>query len=324
MKKMSLILLVLVFIFATASLAFSAEVDSKISGYNKGYNKKVSGKLTCVGSDTLLNLMTYWSEGFAKFYPGVKSEIEGKGSSTAPPALIEGSALVAPMSRKMKSKEIDAFVKKFGYKPTSIVVAIDTIAIYVNKDNPLTGLTVEQADAIFSKTRNQGSTNDIITWGDLGLTGKWANKPISIYGRNSASGTYGYFKKVILKKGDYKDTVKEQPGSASVVQGIENDLYSIGYSGIGYLTSGVKPIGVGKNEAGIIEPSVESALNGQYPLARPLLIYINKKPGEKVSPLVEEFFKYVLSKDGQESVIKDGFIPLPKQIIDDQLNKLKS
>jgi phosphate transport system substrate-binding protein len=321
MKKAIVVLLMLSLVMTLA--VGQAKVDEKLKGYSKPWFTSISGKLTSVGSDTLLNLMTYWSEDFAKVYPGVKAEIEGKGSGTAPPALIEGTSMFGPMSRKMKDKEEDAFVENFGYKPTPIIVAIDTIAVYVHKDNPIKGMTLEQLDAVFSKTRNRGGSSDIMTWGQLGLTGEWANKPISIYGRNSASGTYGYFKKVALKKGDYKDTVKEQPGSASVVQGIENDLGGIGYSGIGYLTSGVKAISLGKDESKLIPPSVENGLSGAYALARPLYVYINKDPKTKLDKMVVEFMKFVLSKDGQESVVKDGFIPLPADQAKKQVDKLK-
>jgi phosphate transport system substrate-binding protein len=319
MKKALTILLALT--FATGVFA-QAKVDPAIKNYKK--QKKVKGNLSAVGSDTLLNLMTYWAEDFSKVYPGVKTQIEGKGSSTAPPALIEGASQLGPMSRKMKEKEEDAFVEKFGYKPTYFAVAIDSLAVYVNKDNPLTGLTLEQVDAIFSKTRNFGAPSDITTWDQVGLTGSWAGRPISLYGRNSASGTYGYFKKKAMKKGDYKDTVKEQPGSASVVQGIETDLYGIGYSGIGYITSGVKAIALGKDAGTLYEPSVENALNKKYPLARQLYMYVNKEPKKKLPKVVSEFMLYIFSQEGQQIVVKDGYIPLPADLIEDQIKAVKS
>src|SRR5467141_3851672 len=199
----------------------------------------VSGNVSSVGSDTLNNLMTHWAESFQKFYPNAKIQIEGKGSSTAPPALISGTAQLGPMSREMKGTELDAFEKKYGYKPTPIRTSVDALALFVNKDNPIKCLSFKQVDGIFSKTRRQGG-EDVTTWGQLGLTGEWANKPISLYGRNSASGTYGFFKEHTLKNGDFKDTVKEQPGSASVVQGVTVDRYAVGYSGIGYATAGVR------------------------------------------------------------------------------------
>ncbi|GAN35393.1 MAG: PstS family phosphate ABC transporter substrate-binding protein [Candidatus Brocadia sp. AMX2] len=282
----------------------------------------VSGNLNSIGSDTMNNLMTYWAEGFNKVYPNVKVQIEGKGSTTAPPALISGTAQMGPMSRAMKPTEIDAFEKKYGYKPTAIRTALDALAVYVNKDNPLKGLCIPQIDAIFSKTRKGKYKEDIKTWGQLGLTGEWSTRPISLYGRNSASGTYGYFKEHALYKGDFKDTVKEQPGSASVIQGVAADRYAIGYSGIGYKTSGVIAVPLSLKEGEPYkEAEIKNVMNGSYPLARFLYIYINKKPGQPLDPLVREFVKYILSKEGQEVAVKDGFLPLPASVVEEELKK---
>jgi phosphate transport system substrate-binding protein len=278
----------------------------------------ISGSLGSVGSDTMNNLMTLWQEGFKKLYPSVTIQVEGKGSSTAPPALIEGTAQLGPMSREMKPDEIDAFEKKFGYKPSCIRTSLDALAVWVNRDNPVQGLTLGQLDAIFSSTRRGGALQDITAWGQLGLTGDW-DRPISLYGRNSASGTYGYFKDHALAKGDFKNTVKEQPGSASVVQGVENDRYAIGYSGIGYSTAGVRSVPIAKKDGGpFVSADVEHVLNGTYPLGRYLYIYFNKAPNRPLDPLTKEFLTFVLSKEGQEVVIKDGFLPLPKKVLDEE------
>jgi len=176
---------------------------------------------------------------------------------------------------------------------------------------------------MFSKTRKGGYREDITTWGKLGLRGEWANRPISLYGRNSASGTYGYFKKKALFKGDYKNTVKEQPGSASVVQGVTEDRYGVGYSGIGYKTSGVRAVPLVKKGDSYKEAVIENVLDGSYPLARFLYVYINKKPGRPLDPLILEFVKYILSKEGQKVVIKDGYIPLPASVLEEELGKIK-
>ncbi|OHB39502.1 MAG: phosphate-binding protein [Planctomycetes bacterium GWA2_39_15] len=318
-------LLLTIFSFSLASITFASEAVKVATGI-KPYAKMggVSGNLNSIGSDTMNNLMTYWAEGFNQLYPNVKVQIEGKGSTTAPPALISSTAQIGPMSRAMKPTEIDAFEKKYGYKPTAIKTALDALAIYVNKDNTLKGLSLPQADAIFSKTRKGGYKVDIKTWDQLGLTGEWAKRPISLYGRNSASGTYGYFKEHTLYKGDFKDTVKEQPGSASVVQGVTEDRYALGYSGIGYRTSGVRTLPLSFKEG---EPYKEAemgnVMNGSYPLARFLYVYINKKPGQPLDPLVREFVKFILSKEGQEVVVKDGFLPLPVSVIEEELKKIE-
>jgi phosphate transport system substrate-binding protein len=302
---------------ATTSLAEQLKVDTNLADYVKVQG--VAGNLSSIGSDTLNNLMTFWAESFRKNYPNVNIQIEGKGSSTAPPALIEGTAQLGPMSRKMKDAEIEAFEAKYGYKPTMIGVALDSLAVYVNKDNPIEKLDLAEVDAAFSKTRKGGAAADVATWGQLGLTGDWAGMPISLYGRNSASGTYGYFKEKALFKGDYKDTVKEQPGSASVVLGVTEDKGGLGYSGIGYKTSGVKAIALSKKGGEAFEPSYENVLTGKYPLGRLLYIYVAKEPNKPLPKLVKEFLKFALSKEGQEIVIKDGYLPLTAEVAAKQL-----
>ncbi len=320
--KISSAIIALVFVIAagTASAQEPVKVDAGIPEYTK--TSGVSGNINSVGSDTMNNLMTLWCEEFTKDYPNINCQIEGKGSSTAAPALIEGTAQFGPMSRAMKSKEIDEFEKAFGYKPTEVPTSIDALAVFVNKDNPIECLTIEQVDAVFSKNRKCGASEDIATWGQLGLTGDWANVPISMYGRNSASGTYGYFKKKALCKGDYKDTVKEQPGSASVVQGITEDTGGIGYSGIGYITSGVKVIELAKEEGQCAAPNLQNIVSKKYPLGRYLYLYVNKKPNEQLDPLRLEFLKFVLSKEGQEVVVKDGYLPLPADVDANIMEKL--
>jgi phosphate transport system substrate-binding protein len=284
----------------------------------------VSGNVSSVGSDTLNNLMTLWAETFNKFYPNAKIQIEGKGSSTAPPALISGTAQLGPMSRPMKGTEVDQFEKKYGYKPTPIRTSVDALAVFVNKDNPIACMTLVQVDAVFSKSRRMGGKEDIKTWGQLGLTGEWATKPISLYGRNSASGTYGFFKEHTLKNGDYKDEVKEQPGSASVVQGVTVDRFAAGYSGIGYATAGVRAVPLAeKDGAKCYEADPDNAYAGTYPLARFLYVYINKAPGKPLDPLTREFIKLMVSKEGQEVVVKDGYFPIPASIAKEELNKIQ-
>ncbi len=306
----------------TASATAQVTVDPKLPKYSQVSG--VSGSIKSVGSDSMNNLMTLWAEGFLAKYPNVQVEIEGKGSTTAPVALIAGTAQFGPMSRETKAKENDDFEKKYGYKPTPIATSLDVLSIFVHKDNPIAakGLTLQQVDAIFSKGRRGGYAKDIKTWGDVGLTGEWADKPISLYGRNSASGTYGFLKDVALFGGDYKDEVKEQPGSSSVVQGIASDKWAIGYSGIGYLTADVKavPLAVDANSK-MVPANAEGAYSGEYPLARPLLVYVNHKPGSSLDPLRREFIKYIFSYEGQQDVLKDGYFPVPAALATDELAK---
>lgn len=306
-------------LFATRVNAAPADaIDAGIPEYTKASG--ISGSLSSIGSDTLANLMTLWGEEYKRLYPNVTIQIQAAGSSTAPPALSEGTATLGPMSRQMKSEEIEAFEARHGYKPTGIPVAVDALAIYVHKDNPITGLSVPQLDAIFSATRACGHDLDIKTWGDLGVTGELATQSIQLFGRNSVSGTYGYFKEYGLCKGDFKNSVNEQPGSASVVQGVTKSLNAIGYSGEGYRTSGVRMLPLARKTGGeMVEVNPENALSGKYPLSRYLYVYVNKHPNEPLAPLESEFLRMVLSQTGQTIVVKDGYIPLPAKIVEKAL-----
>ena len=305
----------------TTTAISEPKVDEALETYTAASG--VSGNLSSVGSDTLANLMTLWAEEYKGFYPNINIQIQAAGSSTAPPALAEGTSNIGPMSRKMKDEEIASFEEKYGYKPTAIPVAIDALAVFAYKDNPIKGLSIEQVDAIFSSTRKCGSDNTVASWGDLGLSGDWARKDIQLFGRNSVSGTYGYFKKKGLCKGDFKSSVNEQPGSASVVQSITQSLNGIGYSGIGYKTTGVRalPLAKGGTE-NYIEATADSAISGEYPLARFLYVYVNKHPNDAMTPLEGEFIKLVLSQQGQKVVVKDGYIPLPAKVAEKTLSAL--
>ncbi len=304
-----------------ASAPHASGVDPALPDYTKASG--VSGNLSSVGSDTLANLMTLWAEEFKRSYPNVNIQIQAAGSSTAPPALTEGTSNIGPMSRKMKDKEIEAFERKFGYPPTAVPVAIDALAVYVHKDNPISGLSIAQVDAIFSSTRKCGHPSDISKWGGTGLSDAWVNRDIQLYGRNSVSGTYGYFKEKGLCKGDFKNSVNEQPGSASVVQSVSTSINGIGYSGIGYKTSSVRAVPIAKKEGGaFVEATPATAVAGKYPLSRFLIVYVNKAPNKALAPLEREFIRLVLSKIGQEVVVKDGYIPLPASRVEKILGGL--
>ena len=312
-------LLTTIFYLALSSTAIGQTLDPGLKAYSS--TSGISGTLKSIGSDTLNNLMTLWAEGFRKVYPNVQIEIEGKGSSTAPPALVAGTAQFGPMSRLMKGAEIDAFEKKFGYKPTAINVSLDSLAVYVHKDNPIKCLTLQQVDSIFSKNRRGGYVGDITNWSQVEIPNLG---PISLYGRNSASGTYGFFKETALFNGDYKDSVKEQPGSSTVVQGVASDKGGIGYSGIGYKTADVRAVPIAsKPGSECFDATEENVLSGDYPLSRFLVVYINKNPTQKMDPLRFEFIKFILSREGQEVNIKDGYYPVTSAIVEDELNKVK-
>ncbi len=296
-------------VLAAGSAVAQVEVDPGLPEYTPVSG--ISGNLSSIGSDTLNNLMTLWAEEFQGFYPNVNVQIQGAGTSTAPPAMTEGTANFGPMSRMPRDSEQAAFEERHGYPMTVVGVGIDTIAVFVNRDNPIEGLTIEQVDAIFSSTRRCGGAQDITRWGQVGLEGAWANRDITLYSRNAVSGTYGYFRQHAMCDGDFKDSINEQPGSSSVVQGVAESINGIGYSGIGYETSGVRAIAVGNPP---VEPSGETAADGSYPLARFLYVTVNKHPNRDLNPLEREFMRLVLSRQGQEVVVRDGYIPLPASV----------
>ena len=308
---------------AAATLAVAApahaqvQVDPNLPAYAPGSG--VSGALTSIGSDTLNNLMTLWAEGFRTFYPNVTIEVQGAGSGTAPPALVQGTAQFGPMSRPMRGTEIEDFEARYGYAPTPIRGAIDGIGVFVHKDNPVECLSLQQVDAIFSSTRAGGADAAITTWGDVGLEGEWASRPIALYGRNSASGTYGFFKDVALFGGDYSPAVREQPGSSTVIQGVASDIAGIGYSGVGYATADVRAVSLEGPDGECYGPTGEAASTGNYPIARFLYIYVNKNPNEALEPLRGEFIRFVYSQEGQEAVLRAGFFPVNKALADADL-----
>lgn len=310
----------LVAIAAATLLAGTAHAQMAVDPNLPDYQpvSGVSGNMNSIGSDTLNNLMTLWAEGYRSFYPNVQIEIQGAGSGTAPPALVQGTAQFGPMSRPMRGTEIEEFEARYGFPPTPIRGAIDALAVFVHKDNPIECLSLQQVDAIFSSTRNGGADAPINNWGDVGLTGEWASRPIALYGRNSASGTYGYFKEVALFDGDYRAEVREQPGSSTVIQGVASDIGGIGYSGVGYGTADVRAVPL-SHDGDCFPATGEAAAAGDYPLARFLYIYVNKNPNEALEPLRGEFIRFVYSKQGQEAVARAGFFPLVKPIADQDL-----
>lgn len=275
----------------------------------------VAGKISSVGSDTLANLMTFWSQEFKTLYPQVGFQIQASGSSTAPPALIEGTATIGPMSRELKPSEIRDFTRVHGYPPTVLKVAMDAIAIFVDRRNPISGMTLQQVDAVFSQTQYCGSDTRIEQWSQLGVDEVGYRSPIRTYGRNSVSGTYGLFKIMALCDGDFKNTVNEQPGSASVVLSVASGTGAIGYAAYGYKTAGVRAVPLGESLDSLIPLSIETVRNESYPFARFLYLVINKKPGEPLPTLEREFLRFILSKEGQAQVIRDGYFPIREDVL---------
>nr|WP_089139899.1 phosphate ABC transporter substrate-binding protein PstS family protein [Vibrio rumoiensis] len=301
--------------------SFAAGTDTDELDY---YHKVsgMSGTISSVGSDTLATLVSLWAQEFQHIYPNINMQLQASGSSTAPTALTEGTSQFGPMSRPMKAKEIEAFERQYGYPPIQLKVAIDAIGIFVHKDNPIKGLNFEQVDAIFSSTLKCGATTSLNKWQQLGINTEWAKLGFQLFGRNSVSGTYGYFKQHALCEGDFKRQVNEQPGSASVVQSVASSINSIGYSGVGYQVSKAKLIPIARKGEDYISPSRENILNGQYPLARYLYVYVHKNPLKPLPKPQAEFLRFIYSKQGQMGVEKDGYVALSRELASAQLQKV--
>ena len=304
-------------------VAGGLSLDPKLPDYVP--QDKLTGRLRSVGSDTMDRLTQLWSDDFTKLHPQLRVFHEGKGSSNAPPALAEGLADVGPMSRPIKEDEVKMLNTRFGFNPTQVRVAVDALAVYVHPSNPIAqrGLTLAELDAIFSSNRKRGHPKDISTWGDLGLTGEWADRPVIVFSRNKASGTYGFFRDEALKKGDFKTTNREMVGSEAVVAGVAENPGAIGYSGIAYKNDKVfvAPLRV-KDGAEAFLPEPEFAYSGQYPLARGLYLTFAVKPGAPLKALHRELVRYVFSRQGQQQVLHDGYFPLDAKAAADELAKL--
>ncbi|HDY7700642.1 phosphate ABC transporter substrate-binding protein PstS family protein [Vibrio vulnificus] len=300
--------------------ASAQALDTPLQPYKK--IPGVSGNLLSVGSDTLAGMTTLWVEEFKALYPNINAQVQASGSSTAPPALTEQTAQFGPMSRPMRLREVEAFERTHGYKPTALRVAIDAIGIFVHQDNPVQGLNFPQLDAIFSATLRCGAEEFVSTWAQLGIDAEWAKRNFQLFGRNSVSGTYGYFKKHALCGGDFKSQVNEQPGSASVVQSVASTLSGIGYSGVGYRVAGVRLLPIAKQGNEFVYPSRENILTGDYPLSRYLYVYVNKHPSKALSPIEAEFIKFIYSAQGQALVEKDGYVSITEEFAKQELAKV--
>jgi phosphate transport system substrate-binding protein len=285
----------------------------------------LEGRLRSIGSDTMDLLVASWEREFARHHPKLRILHEGRGTSTATPALLENQADIGPMSRPMLEAEAERFRARFGYEATQVRTALDALGVYVHPENPIArrGLSLAELDAIFSAARKRGGAERLVTWGSLGLDAEWANAPIRVYGRNRASGTYGFFRDTALLKGEFGAWVEEQASSALLVTKIEADKFGIGFSGVGYKTDGVAlvPLARETGEAAVA-PSEASALAGSYALARPLYLATNRDPARPMSDLQREFLTFVLSADGQDVVRKEGYYPLPEAVVAEERAKL--
>lgn len=301
-----------------AAAQLKPTIDPNIQTYVRG--TAITGTLSIAGSDTMKSLTQRWESKLREIYPDFSIQVQGMGSETGAMALLDGKAQIATLSRKMTSVEIAAFTKRYGYAPTEIPVAADALAVFVHLDNPVTGLTLQELDAVFCKDRRRGSDHAITNWGQLGLGDEWGQAGIRLHGRNSSSGSTAFFREHVCQNGEFLSTLKPAPGAASIIVEITRDRYAAGFSGIGFRTSRVRPIALseGKGQA-FVEPNFETVINGTYPLRRHLYLYVNKAPKSVLPANVSEFIKFAMSQEGQQVVAKEGFFPLPAEELNRQL-----
>ena len=248
-------------------------------------------------------------------YPEVEIEVSGGGSGTALPALLEGRAELAPVSRAMKKDEIAKFQAKFGYEPTQLIVGLDALAVYVNKNNPLKQMSLKQLDAIYSITRKRGG-EQIKFWGQLGLEGDWRDLEIVLKGPSPAMGMHSVFREMALEGGDFRYDLRGEPVATSIVQGVGATDAAIGFASYFYDTKRARPLAIGVNENGpFYEPTHANCVSRAYPMARFLYIYVNKPPGKSLNPLAAHFVAFACSKQGQETAARDGNFPLTADIL---------
>jgi phosphate transport system substrate-binding protein len=311
-------LLIALALTVPAQAQVKPDLDPKVPPYRSV--KDVTGQLSIAGSDTMKPLTESWAAGLQQRYPRLSIKVESKGSEAGMAALLEGKVQIVAMSRRMTQQEVIEFKREFGHEPTEVAVAVDALAVFVHKDNPIEGLSLMQLDAMFSKERRRGLLYPVSTWGDvLVLEEGWAEAPINLYGRNGNSGTASFFKEHVLNGAALKNSMVAVAGSASVVLEIMSDRFGVGFSGIGYQTSGIRPVPLASVEGGRhIHPSFQSAMDGSYPLRRNLYLYLNKPPKTDASSPLAEYVKFALSRQGQQIVLSHGYYPLPTT----ELNRL--
>ncbi len=323
-----------------AAVEHHLQVDPSIPSWQPEEVKSVpEEELNLSGADIMDEITLGWVKLYRQQYPRLSVTMEARSSGSGGPALVNGTAHMAPVGREMLPAEETAFVKKFGYHPFAIKVATGSLGslgktatsiILVDKDNPIQGLTLDQLDAIYSKTRYRGHA-DIKTWGDLGLTGDWAARPIHLYGLKSPNGIEQYVKMVVMRGGDYKDGIEFTKGEgfthAFTVAAHRMAAHPGGltYALLANVTPDVKVVPLAE-KAGepFIMPTVPSVYNHTYPLSRFVYIFVNRPPGQPLEPKVREFLKLVLSRQGQEVVAQEGvFMPLTPEVVREELAKLQ-
>jgi len=285
-------------------------LDARIPAYHPLIPLK--GQLTISGSDSMKPLIQAWTDDLKRRHPAMKVTLGADGSQTGLTALLEHQTEVAAMSRRMASSEIAEFLKEYGYEPVEVPVALDALAIFVHQDNPLAGLSLAELDSMFCRERRRGLDYPVRSWGLVGLVDDWFEAPIRIYGRDGNSGSSYFFLEEVCKGGTFFPHMIKAQGPASVVMDLMKDPQGIGFSGIGYRTSTIRPVPLASVKGGrYVEPSFETVLDGSYPLKRTLYLYVARPPQKDPNPIVRELVRFALSQQGQQLALDHGFFPLP-------------
>ena len=314
-------------------LPYSATVDSAIPSYAPV--KGLSGTLKGVESNTVTVLQQKWIDGFTRIYPNVKISVDIGGSGQGGPRLTNGSADFAFIAREMMGREETPFIDKFGYKPLAISVSggsfavkafTDCIVFIVNKDNPLNEISYPQLDAIYSVTHNRGIKDPILTWGQLGLTGEWVDKPIHAWGVEIPNGYDNFVNMHVLANGQWREGIQSQHTVIPLSDKVAADKYAISYTGLAWNTNpDTKVLKLIVHPGDLaIEATFDHVASQKYPLSRTIYIFVNREPGKPLNPVLHEFIRYTLSREGQQAVVDDGiFTPLPAAMDAREMEKLK-
>lgn len=307
---------------------------------------KVSGTIRNWGNNYIPELMKDWEEGFQKYQPDVKFETHLPGTETGMAGVYGQIADLGFIGREVYSEEHNAFVGVFGYEPTVIEISSGSYAtphrtfslqVFVHNDTPLAKLTLTQLNRIFGCGCNEKGHGPIRSWGQLGLTGEWADKPIHVYGYNFDTGMAGYFKKVVLSSSskwnsELKDFDNGRDANGEVInagvyvlRALAADPYGIAYANVMYGDANVKALPLARTESGpYIEPTKENVWRRAYPITRYTTVVLNRPPGKPVDPKIKEFLRYILSRDGMAAVVRDGaYLPLTEDLIQRELRKLE-
>lgn len=293
MNKKSVLVIFLCFLLFGACKASNQQAD-KNAGGEKAAQKSGAG-ISIKGSDTMVHLTSTWAEVYMKSNPGNDVSVTGGGSGTGIAALINATTDICAASREINDKELSLAAAK-NIKPQGIAVALDGIAVIINKENPVSALSQIELKKIF--------TGEVTNWKQVG----GPDQQILVLSRESSSGTYVFFQEHVLNKADYTERAKMLPGTSALVQSIATDKWAIGYVGLGFVQSGgkdIKAVPIRKDDkTPAVEPTPETVKSGLYPIARKLYLYI----GEKPSPLVQQFVDFCLSAKGQAIVQETGYV----------------